>query len=222
MANDITDPQFDWVLSYNSFQEYINKKYSSVNIQLDTSDTYSGDYIASETLYQGSSIDKSIAYGHVISYDNINKILHVNFLTDSLDASQPVTGSSSGVTHNVASITINNDGFNWASNTHIYYETTERKYNTHDKTVTNSSYKVTNKTYNFATKSIVDNDVEYVSSTSSTPISDGSELIIEKTTAPISYYQYEDALNEEKRKIKIPKKEHVSVIESQFKSLLGG
>ena len=88
--------------------------------------------------------------------------------------------------------------------------------------MTNSSYKVTNKTYNFATKSIVDNDVEYVSSTSSTPISDGSELIIEKTTAPISYYQYEDALNEEKRKIKIPKKEHVSVIESQFKSLLGG
>lgn len=36
LANDVMDPQYDWVLSQRQFNEYINNKYSSYNLLLDT------------------------------------------------------------------------------------------------------------------------------------------------------------------------------------------
>jgi hypothetical protein len=44
---------------------------------------------------------------------------------------------------------------------------------------------------------------------------------VEKTVSPMSYYDYENELNEAKRKIKLPRSEFVLEIEAQFKKILG-
>lgn len=219
LANDIIDPQYDWVLSRTQFEQYINKKYSSYNVTLEPTETYPTDYTVGEVVYQGETLDSSSASGNVVSYDSVNKVLQINFINQTIANGVSISGAASAQTHNIIGITCNNDGYNWASNTTAHYTITESRHNSYDRTTTTDKYQVSAKDYLFSTDTVFDRNTNNTYS-SSYLMSDSTTLTINTTVAPTSYYDYEVELNEAKRSIKIPKVEYINIIEQQFKKLM--
>lgn len=219
LANEVMDPQYDWVLSQNQFKDFINKKYCSANLQLDTTETYSGNYTVGELVYQGDTLDSSSATATVVAYDSTNKVLQVNFASEVLANSVNISGTTSAQTHSIIGITYNNDGYEWSSNTTRHYSVTERRYNSYDQLVTKETYEVTANDYNRISHTVVNRNTLTTTQNSYT-LSDGTSLIINKEIGPVSYYQYEDEVNEAKRIIQLPRVEYIGVIEEQFKKLM--
>jgi hypothetical protein len=220
MSNNITDPNYDWVLSMRALEEYINMKYSSVTLDLDTTETYGSNYIVGEKVYQGSSIDKASSTASVVAYDSVNKKLTINFMDQVFANTTVVSGASSNVSHNVVSLTYNNDGYQWASNTTSHYLMTKVSYNNVDNLKTTTKDKVSAQDYNFTSNTIVSRNTN-ISYSNTYTLSDGSILTVETSIGPVSYYDYEIEQNEEKRKIIIINPAYVPGIEQELKSLLG-
>jgi hypothetical protein len=221
IANEVLDPQYDWVLSQTNFEKYINTKYSSLTINLNPTETYTGNYQVSEIAYQGgNSVDQSSVEATVVSYNSTSKSLILKFANSTLATNVNITGVTSAQTHNVISVAYNNDGYNWASNTTSHFKVTERSTNSYDRTINTKTYKVSAKDYNHFSDSVFNRNTN-VTTTDSYTLNDGSVLGVEKTVSPMSYYDYENELNEAKRKIKLPRSEFVLEIEAQFKRILG-
>lgn len=72
MANEMVDPQYDWTLSTNNFQKYINNKYSSLNIYLD-SQNYSSANVNNLVTYS-SSFDNA-------AWSKYQSFIPINLLT---------------------------------------------------------------------------------------------------------------------------------------------
>lgn len=220
LANGISDPQYDWVLGQRQLEAYINKKYSSVVLQLDQSESYPANYIVGETVYQGgNSYDEASTSATVYAYNSTNKTLSIKFPTEVFANATIVTGVTSNQKHNTVSVTYNNDGYLWASNTTSHYQVTEVKYNSFDKINTTKKYKVSSKDYNFSTDTVFNRNTS-ISYSNNYAMSDGTTLTVETSIAPQTYYDYELQLNEEKRNVKLPKPEYVSSIEEQYKILM--
>lgn len=218
IANNIVDPQYDWVMSENQFQNYINKKYSSLNVQLPTTDGYLSNYILNEVVYQGDSLSDSSMTGQVASFDTANKVLQIKFPTQNIANTETISGVTSLEKHKILSVTSNDDGFNWASNTIAYYTVTETKYNSYDKTRTTTQYNISTYDYNFSSDSVIFRTLG--TTNTSTLLEDGTTLYMETTVTQKNYYDLEVQENEAKRTIKIPRREFVSSIEQQFKQLM--
>lgn len=218
MSNNITDPNYDWALSTQALDEYINKKYSSVTFTLNPSETYANNYTVGEKVFQGSTIDKASCVGNVVSYDSTNKILTINFVNQVFANSTIITGASSNVSHNVISMVYNDDGYEWASNTVSHYQASEVTYNSVDKIKTTTKYKVSAEDYSFSSHAVISRNTN--TSYSNSYDLDGVTITVETEVRPVTYYDYELELNEEKRKIIIIKPSYVPTIESELKRLL--
>ena len=229
LVNQIIDPQFDWALGPYDFEKHIKQKYASINLSLSTSETYPSPgsyYAADEIVFQGStSYDKSVAEGTIVAYDSTNKILQLKFPTEVFANGSTVTGLNSAQTHTVVAITNNQDGYQWASNTVSHYEATEVRTNTDDPTFSETKkYRITANGYNFSTGSVVSintntsysNTYNVVSSATGSNI----QMTVTTTIAPVTYYDYEMELNENKRKIVVPKSTIIGAIETQFTALM--
>jgi|694.fasta_scaffold00231_19 hypothetical protein len=219
LSNNILDPQYDWVLSTNQLEDYINKKYSSITFNLDPSESYTSSYTVGETVYQGSSLDKADCVGTVVAYSSGNKTLQIKFADQVFANNANVTGATSNVTHKVVGMTYNNDGYNWASNTTYYSLLTEVASNNYDGKKTTTKYQVTAKDYNWETDSVIDKNVN-ISYSNTYNLVDGSTLTVDTTIAPVTYYDYELNLNEEKRSIIIIKPTFVPSIENELRRLM--
>lgn len=219
LSNNISDPNYDWVLSSRSLEEYINKKYSSITFTLNPNETYANNYTVGEKVFQGSSIDRATCIGSVAAYDSTNKKLTVNFVNQVFANSVVITGATSNVSHNVVSMLYNDDGFQWASNTTSHYQATEVTYNSVDRIKTTTKYKVSAYDYNFATGAVISRNTN--TSYTNTYNLDGVTITVETDVKPVTYYDYEIELNEEKRKIIIVKPNYVPTIEAELKRLLG-
>jgi hypothetical protein len=130
-----------------------------------------------------------------------------------------VTGATSNITHTIVASTINNDGYNWASNTTSHYKVTEVSYNNYDQVRTTKTYKVSAKDYNFSTDTVTNRNTNTSSSTSYL-LNDGSTLTVQTTVAPVTHYDYEVELNEAKRRIKLVKPEYISRINAELIRLM--
>ncbi len=219
LSNNITDPQYDWVLSMTQFDEHINKKYSSITFQFDANTSFPTPYTVGEKVFQGSTYDKSSCEATVVSSNTTSKTLTVKFANQVFANSANVTGASSNVTQKIIGITYNNDGYQWASNTTYYYQVTEVSSNNSDKKNITNKYTVSTEDYNHATDNVVNRNVN-TSYSNSYPLVDGTTLTVNTTIAPVTYYDYELDLNEQKRKIIIIKPEFVQRIEAELKSLM--
>ena len=219
LSNNITDPQYDWVLSMRAFEDYVNKKYSSITFALNPSETFNTSYTVGETVYQGSSIDKADCVGTVVSSNNTAKTLTIKFADQVFANNANVTGASSSVTHKVVGITYNNDGYNWASNTNYYFQVTEIASNNADFKKITTKYQVSANDYNWSTDSIIVRNTN-TSYSNTYVLVDGSSLTVNTTIAPVSYYDHELNLNEEKRNIIIIKPTFVPSIENELRKLM--
>lgn len=219
LSNNITDPQYDWVLGSRQLEDYINKKYSSITFALNPSETYNVSYTVGETVYQGSTIDKADCVGTVVAYNGTAKTLTIKFADQIFANNANVTGASSNVTHKVVGITYNNDGYNWASNTTYYYQVTEVASNNIDNKKTTTKYQVSASDYNWATDAVIARNTN-TSYSNTYNLVDGSTLTVNTTVAPVSYYDYEIDLNEQKRSIIIVKPLFVPSIENELRKLM--
>lgn len=137
MMNDIVDPQYDWPLTYQRFNEYVDKKYST---------------------------------------------------------SEYADTANTGIT-----------GLTWAqnaNNVYAYYKVITKT------TLTNTSvekYEVDSNTYS-----------NIIISTNTYGLQDGSNLTIEVSKQTQNHYDYENELNESKRKIKILKSDFVPGLETEL------
>ena len=225
LVNQLIDPQFDWALGPFDFEKHIKRKYASLTINLKTSETYPASYTVGETVYQGSTYDKSTAEGVVTAYNSGTKILTVKFASEVLANAANITGVTSAQTHTIIGITNNLDGYQWASNTTSHYQVTETRTSNDDPTNPEiRKYKVTPNTYNYSTNSIIafNTNTSYSNTYNvySSVTGSNTEFTVATTVAPVSFYDYEIDLNEEKRKILVPKSSVIGLIETQFASLM--
>jgi len=99
---------------------------------------------------------------------------------------------------------------NTAQTTYSHYEKVITKVDSVTTTVTVNKYKLDYDTY-----------LTLPSSTTQTiNLKDGNTVTITTTKNPVSYYDYENDLNEQKRTIKILDKQYVGTIEREMKLLL--
>lgn len=219
IANNITDPNYDWVLSMDNFEKYINNKYTTINVALKTTETYANNYIVDEVVYQGGkTVDRADVEATVEAYDSVNKILTVNRASSVFSSTANVVGTESKESHTITSITYNNDGIQFARSTNSHYKVLETIQNSYDKKVITKEYKVSANDFNHFSDTVVNRVLG--TTTSSTLLNDGSILTIKRDVSAITYYDYEMELNEKKRKIKIPRSDFASAIEAQFKQLM--
>lgn len=225
LVNQLIDPQFDWALGSFEFEKHIKRKYASLTISLNTTETYPAPYTVGETVFQGSTYDKSTAEGVVTSFNSSTKVLQVKFPSEVFANGSNITGVSSAQTHTIIGITNNLDGYQWSSNTTSHFQVTETRTSNDD--IANpqiEKYRVTSNTFNYSTNTIIASNTSTSYSNTYNVISSitggNTQFTIATTVAPVSFYDYEVELNEEKRKIIVPKSSSIGAIETQFASLM--
>lgn len=225
LVNQLIDPQFDWALGPFEFEKHIKQKYGSLTISLKTTESYPANYTVGEVVYQGSSYDKSTAEGVVVAYNSGTKVLQVKFPSQVLANGSNITGVASAQTHTIVGITNNLDGYQWASNTISHYEATETRTNADDPTFSEvRKYRVTANGFNHSTNTIIaiNTNTSYSNTYNvfSSVTGGNVQYTVATTISPVTYYDYEVELNENKRKIVVPKSTVVNAIETQFASLM--
>jgi hypothetical protein len=191
-----------------------------MNVQLDTSETYSSNYIAGETFFQGDSYEDSDCTGKIVSYNSNTKNLMLNFVSETINTSMNIVGTNSSATHGISSISYNNDGVNWSANTTKHIVLTETVSNSYDKTEIVKKIIVSANTYNHATNSVV--NLSMTETTDTFNMTDGTTLTIKRSYSPVTHYDYELELNEAKRQIRVPRSEIITNIVNEFETLMKG
>lgn len=222
LANEVLDPQYDWVIPSRSLDKHIDKKYSSYTLHLNPTEIYkSSDYTIGEIAYQGSTVDASSSDSTVESFDPINHELVVRSPSDVITNNSTISGATSGGSHTIVGIDCNNDGLVWSQRNIRNYQVTEVTWNDYDgiNMKTTKKYAVSSYDYNYALGEVI-YGLESRNKSESFLMSDGSTLFIEKNVEPVYYYDYEYEQNEAKRNIVIPKKEYVTKIEEELRRIL--
>jgi hypothetical protein len=225
LVNELIDPQFDWALGPYEFEKHIKQKYASLNVSLNTTESYPSNYTVGEVVYQGSTYDKSSAEATVVAYNSGTKTLQLSFASQVLANGSNITGVTSAQTHSIIGITNNQDGYQWAQNTISHYEATETRRNADDASfVETRKYRVTANAYSYTTGSIItiNTNTSYSNTYNVVSSIDGSNIqfTVQTTIAPVTYYDHELRLNEDRRKIVVPKSSVITAIETQFASLM--
>jgi len=225
LANKLIDPQFDWAMGPFDFEKYIKQKYASLTVSLNTTESYPSNYTVDEVVFQGSTYVESTMEAKVVAYNSGTKVLQIKFPTQVLANSRNISGVSSAQTHSIIGITNNLDGYQWASNTTSHFQATEVRRTADNPSFSETrKFRVTANSYNYATKNVVaiNTNTSYSNTFNVISSIDGSNttLTVSTTIAPVSIYDYELELNENRRKIIIPNSSIINTIENQFSSLM--
>lgn len=157
LANDVVDGQFDWVLSYDNFQKYIENKYGGIPQ-------------AQEQIH------------------------HYEFTIDRTDSA---TGTMTNTTYNI-------DKFTYDNNTLVDVS----KHLGIDFVLAQTPLG----------PQFVD-DLTPISPIQTINLQDGTSVFITTQAKPINCYDFEDALNEKKRQIKLISREYLDQIQNEFVNL---
>jgi hypothetical protein len=206
-ANQYLDPQFNWPLNYSEFGNYINDKYIltgnviSTTANTVTANTSDFEYMNGNII--GSTINVSYYFegfqvintSNVVSYSS-NTQSNTSTLTvyDSVFSSVP----QGNVTYNLITY-----------NTIYQYQKITTQYNQSSQTTTVNTDAITQDTYN--TLPALSKNTYY--------LSDG-QVDITVTKNALTYYEWENQQNEEKRNINIINSNYVDEIERQFKKIM--
>ncbi len=207
LFNNIIDPQFDWPLDYRSYVNFLNSKYSGIaNVTIQTAGTgYSNGYVTFQTV-DGVG-EGANAYYTVHANGAIANVQIISIGSGYLQA--PNVSVTGGNNNAVLTSTLIADPIAWAKlNTHSYYKV---KTSTTSTKTTIEKFQVDSNTYA--------NDVIMQTGSNETyQLADGSSVNVIITKETKSYFDYENEVNENKRKIKLIRADFASDIEKEFKS----
>ena len=204
--NDIIDPFYDWPMEYRQFQSYITEKYTNQRYALDT--TLTGNLLFSNTstsvIGTGTNFTTELTVGSKLFYFGNAQSNLINFIAtvDSIEDNTHLT------------LTANSS---FSANTQTYNEKVMTGIHHFEKTIQttdNTSGKVTTRVYTI--------DFESYKALPAEPTEFINNQVTEITSrAIVSYYDYENQLNESKRQINLVRNELVGTIKNQFKQLMG-
>lgn len=217
-ANDIYDPQYDWPLDSNAFKRYIIGKYGSTQAAKSNIHHYEkiktvqvGDTSSQYT--QRRIVDFNAASFLVCTLDNVNSNV-ITFITpgQKLVQKDPVANTSNIFEGFVTSVSIPNNTIEMSIDkgkvtNYINLEDVTLSMNTVGIVIEN-----THENLDFFL------NLPAVPQTNSYVINNKNITEIVERTA-VSFYDYEYEKNEDKRFIKIIKKEYYGQIQNEFKAL---
>ena len=214
LANNIMDPYYDWPMSFEVFNEYIISKYTSITKAKQKISFFRNNYASDESLLSPSTYD-SLSYltkkyytpvygldGTVISYkrQELDQVIETNKIV-------LVEFSSTSNTFIV--------GERVTSGSKIGFVTKENSSSTPKNIVID---KITG---SFAVNDVVTGDDSGAVGTATSvtlldqPLSDIDAVFFE----PVSYFTYEEEINENKSNIRILDKSYISKIEKDMREL---
>lgn len=214
LANNIMDPYYDWPMSFEVFNEYIISKYTSITKAKQKISFFRNNYASDESLLSPSTYD-SLSYltkkyytpvygldGTVISYkrQELDQVIETNKIV-------LVQFSSTSNTFIV--------GERVTSGSKIGFVTKENLSSTPKNIVID---KITG---SFAVNDVVTGDDSGAVGTATSvtlldqPLSDIDAVFFE----PVSYFTYEEEINENKSNIRILDKSYISKIEKDMREL---
>lgn len=216
-CNDIVDPYYDWYMDTNSFKRYIESKYGSItnasrNIKFFRSNYIDDMSVISTAGYHSLASEQKRFWAPVIGINNnitsyerkkeeeIYSTNHTKELTISYTGETEFT-TDEFVSQKSGSVVVSAATVKFANS---------------------SSCIINNIIGNISTSySLVGGDSGAVANvTSVANISSSFPATIENYFSPVSYYDYENELNEKKKNIKLIDVSYVSAVESEFKNLL--
>jgi len=216
-CNDVVDPYYDWYMDTNSFKRYIDKKYGSIYTATRKIKFFRSNYVDDISIISISGYSSLASEqkrfwspviginNNIISYerkkeDEIYETNHTKELLISYDGqkrfinSEFVTQESGGVVISTGTIKLAN-------------ETT---------CIINNIVGSLSTSYDLVGG--VSGAVASVSTI--TNISSSFPATVESYFSPVSYYDYENELNEKKKNIKLIDVSYVNAVETEFKNLL--
>lgn len=216
-SNNITDPYYDWYMDHTTFKKFIASKYGSLvsaqrNIKFYRSNYQDDDSLIEPSIYNSLTADQKRFWSPVIGRDNrpfkyerkkedivynTNQVKSLNISlvgNTTFSTGEYVFQQNGGVTVSAATLNFSNSSVAVLSN---IIGTISTSYN----------LKGADSTANATVTSV---------NTVSTSI----PADIQSYFTPITYYDYETEVNEEKKNIKLIDVAYVQAIEDEFKTLL--
>lgn len=219
LSNTIVDPYYEWPLSVNEFNDYIKKKYGSIETAIETTAFYRNNWYKDDSIITTAAYDALPAvrkkyWSPIVGYNN------------SITSYERKKDDTILETNKVVEIRLNNTtGLNVKDRVKQKTSGTLSATGT-IQAVKESSVVVANITGEFAiTSSPVGsllNDAETISktitatTTINTPISANEAVYWEA----VSVYDYENELNESRKTIKLIDRQYLKTIEDEMVELL--
>lgn len=220
-ANDIIDPYYDWYLTPEQLNAYVVKKYGSIAVAQTRTRHY-------ETVWVGQDVNITVdAYSALTANTTVNLRKYWEPNVDDFDkviSYRRKKLSLTTTTNQIISLPI--------ANTNGTFIIGEDVYQQDGSTITASASLLTaNSTYATAqhvtgsfvtTRSIIGADSAANTTLTDSPIVLKQNIPTQELIywSPVSYYDYEDQLNESRKNLKLISSEYASMAENNLTSLM--
>lgn len=207
--NEVMDPYYDWVMAYDQFQKYIESKYTNKRYAVDTMLTGNMEFSNTSNVVTGIGTQflDQVTPGLQLIYMSTNSSNVVSFISivKSVESDTQLTLTSN------ATFTANTSYFGDKIGTGIHhFEKVVEKYDNVSLSTTTTTYEIDYNTYLEMTA-----EPKY-----SVGVLPSGTVNIKEYRRIVSLYDYEDKLNESKRRIKLIKKELLPDLLVQFEEIM--
>lgn len=210
-ANNILDPQYDWPMDGRTFIKHIKDKYGSIEASKTGIHHYEKvierlNSTTNTTTTKRIKVDKNAHY--VISLDSAN---------GTISTANVVVGQNSSANGYIV-YDAGANTYTILANNNLVFETGEEVFITPANVTANIS-SVNDTALNTGAEDYFFDDLSVTQSVNTYEVA--GDTITETTyRQAVSYYDYEDEINESKRTIKIVKREYYEQIINEFKNIM--
>jgi hypothetical protein len=216
-CNDVVDPYYDWYMDTNSFKRYIEKKYGSIYTATRKIKFFRTNYL------EDISVISTSGYLSLTGEQKRfwNPVIGINNNITSYERKKEDVVYETNHTKELA-ITYSGEA-RFIENEYVIQESGGVVVSTGTVKMADITSCIVNNIVGLISTSydLIGGESGAISSVSSiTNISSSFPATIETYFSPVSYYDYENELNEKKKNIKLIDASYVNAIESEFKNLL--
>ena len=208
-ANDIKDPQYDWPLDNKSFVRHIKDKYGTVEA------AKTGVHHYEKVIERFNSTTNTTTTKRIWISENSYYVLTLESANGNVSVGNVITGEANAIGYIVYDAGSNT--FTVTANTSESFVVGEEVFIT-PANVTASLTFVADTSLNTGAEDYYYNTLPVTQSVNTYEVA-GDTITETIYRQAVSYYDYEDELNESKRNIKIIKKEYYTQIIEEFRNL---
>ena len=209
-ANDILDPQYDWPMDNKTFIRHIKDKYGSVEA------AKTGIHHYEKVIERLNSTTNTTTTKRIKVDKNAYYVLSLEDANGTLSTANVIVGQNSSANGYIV-YDAGSNTYTVLANNNLVFETGEEVFIT-PANVTANIATVNDTALNTGAEDYFFDDLSVTQSVNTYEVA-GDTITETIYRQAVSYYDYEDELNESKRNIKIIKKEYYGQIIEEFKYL---
>jgi predicted DNA-binding protein YlxM (UPF0122 family) len=210
-ANNILDPQYDWPMDSKTFSKHIKDKYGSIEA------AKTGVHHYEKVIERLNSTTNTTTTKRIKVDKNAYYVLSLEDANGTLSTANVIVGQNSSANGYIV-YDAGSNTYTVLANNNLVFETGEEVYIT-PANVTANIATVNDTALNTGAEDYFFDDLSVTQSVNTYEVS-GDTITETIYRQAVSYYDYEDELNESKRLIKIVKNEYYEQILSEFKNLM--